>query len=90
MSSRPTAVFYQNKIRKHSKAEKAKDNITKVIEHGLLKLQMIQMEMVNTINNAEKVANMADSLNLIGPAGRRLYGAVKGMQASTNLHACVV
>ena len=39
---------------------------------------MIQMEMVNTINNAEKVANMADSLNLIGPAGRRLYGAVKG------------
>ena len=49
-----------------------------MIEHGLLKLQMIQMEMVNTINNAEKVANMADSLNLIGPAGRRLYGAVKG------------
>ena len=39
-----------NKIWKHRKAEKANDNITKVIEHGLLKLQMIQMEMVNTIN----------------------------------------
>lgn len=65
-------------------AEKAKDNITKVIEHGLLKLQMIQMEMVNTINNAEKVANMADSLNLIGPAGRRLYGAVKGLFEQAN------
>ena len=72
-------VFTVNRIWKQRKAEKAKDNITKVIEHGLLKLQMIQMEMVNTINNAEKVANMADSLNLIGPAGRRLYGAVKGI-----------
>ena len=71
------------RIWKHQKAEKAKDNITKVIEHGLLKLQMIQMEMVNTINNAEKVANMADSLNLIGPAGRRLYGAVKGTSFKT-------
>ena len=46
---------------------------------------MIQMEMVNTINNAEKVANMADSLNLIGPAGRRLYGAVKGMHSKFNV-----
>ena len=37
------------------------------------------MELVGKITSAEKVANMAENLNLIGPAGRRLYGAVKGL-----------
>ena len=55
-----------------------------MIETQLLKLQLHQVELVAKIGEAEKVANMAQSLDLMGPAGRRLYGAVKGLFEKVN------
>ena len=42
------------------------------------------MELVSKIAEAEKVANMASALDLMGPAGRRLHGAVKGLFEKVN------
>ena len=55
-----------------------------MIETQLLKLQLHQVELVSKIAEAEKVANMASTLDLMGPAGRRLYGAVKGLFEKVN------